>query len=69
MPVQMQSAEQLVPAGTWSVDRAHSSIEFRVRHLMLASVKGSFGARVQTVEGVSEVRRAWRLVDSELSVE
>lgn len=42
MAVQTQTPEQLVPAGTWSVDPAHSSIEFRVRHLMLASVKGSF---------------------------
>lgn len=42
MPVQMEASEQLIPAGTWSVDLAHSSIEFRVRHLMLASVKGRF---------------------------
>ena len=26
----------------WSVDQAHSEIEFKVRHLMIAGVKGSF---------------------------
>ncbi len=26
----------------WSVDQAHSEIEFKVRHLMIASVKGRF---------------------------
>src|ERR1035437_397674 len=26
----------------WSIDQAHSEIEFKVRHLMIAHVKGSF---------------------------
>jgi polyisoprenoid-binding protein YceI len=26
----------------WSVDQAHSEIEFKVKHLMIASVRGSF---------------------------
>jgi polyisoprenoid-binding protein YceI len=30
-------------AGTWAIDTAHSSIEFVVRHLMMAKVRGSFG--------------------------
>jgi len=29
-------------AGTWSVDRSHSSVEFVVRHLMVAKVRGRF---------------------------
>lgn len=31
-----------IPAGTWAADRAHTSVEFRIRHLMLASVRGQF---------------------------
>jgi len=26
----------------WSLDKAHSSIEFSVRHMMISSVKGRF---------------------------
>jgi len=37
----MKTAE--VPAQTkWSIDQAHSEIEFKVRHLMIAHVKGAF---------------------------
>jgi polyisoprenoid-binding protein YceI len=28
---------------TWQLDPSHSSVEFSVKHLMIASVKGSFG--------------------------
>jgi polyisoprenoid-binding protein YceI len=34
------------PAGTltaWSIDASHSHVEFAVRHLMIATVKGRFG--------------------------
>ena len=32
------------PARThWSIDAAHSSVEFSIRHLMIATVKGRFG--------------------------
>lgn len=52
MAVNLQTSEQLVPTGTWSIDRAHSAIEFRIRHLMLASVKGRFNE----FEGALEAR-------------
>lgn len=29
-------------AGTWAIDRVHSSINFSVRHLMVSKVRGSF---------------------------
>ncbi len=32
----------LLPTGTWTIDASHSTIEFSVRHLMIAKVKGSF---------------------------
>jgi polyisoprenoid-binding protein YceI len=32
----------VVHAATWEIDPAHASVEFRVRHLMVAWVKGAF---------------------------
>ncbi|HEY2702628.1 MAG TPA: YceI family protein [Candidatus Dormibacteraeota bacterium] len=37
-----QSQASLPPAGTWAIDPSHSSIEFSVRHLMAARVRGHF---------------------------
>jgi polyisoprenoid-binding protein YceI len=31
-----------LPAGTWKVDPVHSSVEFQVKHLGIATVKGQF---------------------------
>jgi 8-hydroxy-5-deazaflavin:NADPH oxidoreductase len=33
-----------LPAGTWTIDPAHSSINFSVRHLMVSRVRGTLGA-------------------------
>ncbi len=33
---------ELLPTGTWNIDPTHSSVEFSVRHLMIAKVKGRF---------------------------
>ena len=41
------------PAGTlttWSIDPAHSHVEFAIRHLMIATVKGRFGIVRGTVQ-------------------
>jgi polyisoprenoid-binding protein YceI len=35
-------ATQLVPAGTWAVDPAHSRVGFAVKHLGIATVRGTF---------------------------
>jgi polyisoprenoid-binding protein YceI len=32
----------LIPAGTWTVDPAHSSVEFSVKHMGIANVRGKF---------------------------
>lgn len=34
------ATETLVPEGTWSIDPSHSTLEFAIRHLGLATVKG-----------------------------
>jgi polyisoprenoid-binding protein YceI len=31
-----------VPAGTWAVDPAHSSVAFQVKHMMTPTVRGQF---------------------------
>jgi polyisoprenoid-binding protein YceI len=45
------SATLSVPAGTWKVDPVHSSVEFQVKHLGIATVKGQF----KEFEGTLEV--------------
>lgn len=41
---------QHATTSTWKVDPAHTDIEFAVRHLMVANVKGRFGTIDATVE-------------------
>jgi polyisoprenoid-binding protein YceI len=42
--------EQLIAQGTWNVDPKHSSVEFQVRHMGIATVKGFFGEFEGTLE-------------------
>src|SRR6266446_8034672 len=42
MSVVESAREQLLSSGSWSVDPAHSAIEFRVKHLVIQTVKGRF---------------------------
>lgn len=39
----------LPQAGTWSIDPAHSSVEFVARHLVVSKVKGRFGTFEGTI--------------------
>jgi len=41
----------LAGASTWNIDSDHSNIEFKVRHLMVSNVKGTFGK----VQGVVDI--------------
>jgi polyisoprenoid-binding protein YceI len=47
----LTSTPTLVPAGTYAVDPSHSSVEFAVKHLGIATVRGTFG----TFEGSLEL--------------
>jgi polyisoprenoid-binding protein YceI len=40
----------LVPAGTWTVDPAHSTVGFAVKHLGIATVRGKFDEFEGTLE-------------------
>jgi polyisoprenoid-binding protein YceI len=39
-----------LPIGTWQVDKVHSSVEFQVKHLGIATVKGQFTEFEGTLE-------------------
>lgn len=42
MSVVENAKEQLLSSGSWSVDPAHSTVEFRVKHLVIKTVTGRF---------------------------
>jgi polyisoprenoid-binding protein YceI len=40
----------VIPTGTWTVDRAHSSVAFTVKHMGIANVRGQFTEFEGTLE-------------------
>ena len=40
--VETQQAMVRVPPGTWTVDPIHSSVGFKIKHMMIATVRGQF---------------------------
>ncbi len=52
-----------LPSGTWEVDPVHSSVEFHVKHLGIATVKGQFSKFEGTVEVDADGARAYGTVD------
>jgi polyisoprenoid-binding protein YceI len=51
MSILAETSATLIPAGSWSIDPSHSSVEFEVRHLGLATVKGRAPVVSGTIEG------------------
>ena len=45
------ATETLIPTGTWTVDPAHSTVGFAVKHLGIATVRG----RLEEFEGTLEI--------------
>ncbi len=43
MTIATTSASADAGVSTWNIDPAHSSAEFRVKHMMISNVKGAFG--------------------------
>ncbi len=43
------STPTIAPASTWTIDPVHSGVEFAVKHMMVATVKGRFRAFQGTV--------------------
>ena len=44
-----------VPTGTWHVDPSHSSVEFEVKHMMIATVRGRFNEFEGTIEAAEDI--------------
>jgi len=53
-----------LPTGTWNVDPVHSSVEFQVKHLGIATVKGQFKEFEGTLEVTPEGVRAYGTVET-----
>ena len=45
----------LIPTGTWIVDPAHSSVEFSVKHMGIANVRGKFAEFEGTLEVTTDL--------------
>src|SRR5215212_7047657 len=55
----ISTTKTLVPTGTWSVDPAHSTVGFSVKHLGIATVRGhfeEFEGTLEIGEGLSSAR-------------
>jgi polyisoprenoid-binding protein YceI len=61
----VQSAETTLPTGTWKVDTIHSSVEFHVKHLGIATVKGKFKEFEGTLEVTPEGVHAYGSVQTQ----
>jgi polyisoprenoid-binding protein YceI len=53
-----------LPTGTWKVDPIHSSVEFHVKHLGIATVKGQFKEFEGTLEVSDSGSRAYGTVQT-----
>jgi polyisoprenoid-binding protein YceI len=45
----MSETTTTAAAGTWNLDEAHTQVEFAVKHMMIANIKGHFGKVSGTV--------------------
>jgi polyisoprenoid-binding protein YceI len=51
MSIVADTSTTVIPTGTWSIDPAHSAVEFHIKHLGLATVKGRAPVVGGTIEG------------------
>ena len=51
MSILAETSATVIPSGTWSIDPAHSAVEFHIKHLGLATVKGRAPVVSGTIEG------------------
>ena len=56
MTTSTQTIAPAISTGTWTVDADHSSVEFQVKHMGLATVKGFFGEFAGSLEVDEEGR-------------
>jgi polyisoprenoid-binding protein YceI len=51
MSILAEDSVAVIPAGSWSIDPSHSTVEFQIKHLGLATVKGRAPVVSGTIEG------------------
>ena len=51
MAILADTSATVIPVGTWSIDPAHSAVEFHIKHLGLSTVKGRAPVVGGTIEG------------------
>jgi polyisoprenoid-binding protein YceI len=61
-PESATAVQTPLPVGTWKVDPVHSSVEFQVKHLGIATVKGKFKEFEGTLEVAPEGNKAYGTV-------
>ena len=52
----IETREIVIPAGTWKVDPSHSRVEFSIRHMGIASIRGSFADFDAVIDGGEDPR-------------
>jgi polyisoprenoid-binding protein YceI len=62
MSPESTATQTALPTGTWQVDPIHSSVEFHVKHLGIATVKGQFKEFEGTLEVTPEGAKAYGTV-------
>ncbi|MDX6401017.1 MAG: hypothetical protein QOF27_1623, partial [Gaiellaceae bacterium] len=57
MATQLQTEHGIVrvPTGIWHVDPTHSSVEFEVKHMMIATVRGRFKEFEGTIVAAQDI--------------
>src|ERR671932_964240 len=59
-PMTASIAPQVETPTIWQIDPAHTLVEFAVKHMMFATVKGRFGGvRGTIVEDAADPSRSW----------
>jgi polyisoprenoid-binding protein YceI len=61
------TANTVIPASSWDIDTAHTSAQFKVRHLMVSHVRGQLGAVTGSVR-IDEQDLARSRVDVRIDV-
>jgi polyisoprenoid-binding protein YceI len=47
----LETLDLAIPAGKWTIDPSHSRVEFSIRHMGIASIRGSFADFAGVVDG------------------
>jgi polyisoprenoid-binding protein YceI len=50
----IETLNTAIPAGTWKIDPSHSRVEFSIRHMGIATIRGSFADFDGVIDGGDE---------------